>query len=240
MRYPDFRPAPNIGAHPDVYELENEAIARDGRLDTALERAAPTHGRRVLDIGCGTGFWLPRLAETAIQVTGVEPDPLLRDLAEERVGAHTAIDVVAGSAEHLPFPDGSFDVVHARFAYFFGPGSERGLAEVRRVLAPRGRFVAVDNDDRPSEFTCLLAASTGGNSDHDLRATARWWAAQGADRIRLDVGWRARSVDELFAILAIEFPPTVVDTFRRRHDKPTITVSNALFVITARQAITAR
>ena len=36
----DFVKAPNIGHHPDTYERENEAIARDGRLDAALERLA--------------------------------------------------------------------------------------------------------------------------------------------------------------------------------------------------------
>ena len=64
-RLDDWVRAPNIAGDPDTYELENDAIARDGRLDAALHDIAPWDGRTLLDIGCGTGFWLPRYAELA-------------------------------------------------------------------------------------------------------------------------------------------------------------------------------
>ena len=48
---------------------------------------------------------------------------------------------MAGSAERLPLPPCSVDVVHARFAYFLTPGGDAGLAEVLRVLRPGGAFV---------------------------------------------------------------------------------------------------
>ena len=227
----DWIPAPNIGRHPDVYELENEAIARDGRLDGALRDVADWCGRRLLDIGCGTGFWLPRYAQDAASVIGVEPDPALLLAAQARVAQLSNISVRSGSAEQLPVPDGSVDVVHARFAYFFGQGAEKGLGEVGRVLAPGGVFVAVDNSWRGGEFADLLRDAVGGNADHDPDAIAAWWAGQGAERIEVDGGWQASNAEELRRILRIEFASETVDRFERRHDRADLTYQYALYVL---------
>lgn len=83
-------------------------------------------------------------------MVGVEPDPTLLPLARSRPGGAT---VHAGSAEHVPFPDASVDVVHAR-AYFFPPGCDAGLAEVLRVLRPGGALVVVDTTATGSSPTC--------------------------------------------------------------------------------------
>ena len=83
--FPDWRFAPNIGGHPDVYEIENRALDPDGYVLAAMRRLAPWDGRRLLDLGCGTGFWLPGYARDAASVIGVEPDPLLRERAEHRI-----------------------------------------------------------------------------------------------------------------------------------------------------------
>lgn len=228
----DFVPAPNLHRHPDVYELENEAIARDGRLDATLAAVAPWSGRRLLDIGCGTGFWLPRYRGAA-QVVGVEPDPTLLPRAQARVADLPGVEALAGSAEHLPLPDASVDVAHARFAYFFGPGAEKGLAEVRRVLAPGGTFVAIDNSWAGGDFADLLRDAVGGNASMDPDATGRWWAAQGAHRVEVEAGWQAKSPEELERILRIEFPGPTVDRFVARHRAAHLSYRIALFVVRA-------
>lgn len=227
---PDFVPAPNIGRHPQVYERENEAIARDGRLDAALARIAPWRGRRLLDIGCGTGFWLGRYAETAATVVGVEPDPRLLERARAR-DLPPSVQLRHGSAEHLPLDDASIDVAHARFAYFFGAGAEAGLAEVRRVLAPGGVFVAMDNDWSGGDFADLLRDAVGGNASHDPTAIAAWWAQQGAERHVAEAGWSARSPTELERILRIEFPADTVDRFVARHTAASLSYRVALYVV---------
>jgi SAM-dependent methyltransferase len=133
--FPDWRFAPNIGGHPDIYEIENRALDPDGHVLAAMRRLAPWDGRRLLDLGCGTGFWLPGYARHAARVIGVEPDPVLRGRAAARIRDVPGAEVAAGSAEHLPLPDGGVDVVHARFAYFLAPGSEP-RAPAKREAGP--------------------------------------------------------------------------------------------------------
>lgn len=228
----DWVPAPNIQRHPAIYELENEALARDGRLDQALRDIADWRGRRLLDIGCGTGFWLPRYADARV-VVGVEPDPGLLPLAQARVAGLGHVSAALGSAEQLPVEAASFDVVHARFAYFFGAGAERGLAEVRRVLAPGGCFVAIDNSWSHGHFAELLRDAVGGNADHDPDAIAAWWRDQGAERTEISAGWQATSPAELESILRIEFPAETIDRYVARRREAALTYAMALYVVRA-------
>jgi SAM-dependent methyltransferase len=227
----DWMRAPNIAEHPEIYERENEAIAADGRLDAALRDVHDWRGQVLLDIGCGTGFWLPRYGRDAARVIGVEPDRDLLVRAEARTARLATVEVRHGSAEYLPLDDDSVDVVHARFAYFFGAGAEAGLAEVGRVLRAGGTFVAVDNDWGHGQFAELLQDATTGNAAIDPDGTDTWWRERGASRIHVPAGWHCRSPEELESILRIEFPDDVVDRFLRRHpDVASITYGIALFV----------
>ena len=165
--FPDWRFAPNIGGHPDIYEIENRALDPGGHVLAAMRRLAPWDGRTLVDLGCGTGFWLPGYARDAARVIGVEPDPALRARAAARIRGLPDGEVLPGSAEHLPLADRSVDVVHARFAYFLAPGSpepgaggDAGLAEVCGCWRPGGSLIVVDNDYRWGEFAGLLAAAS--------------------------------------------------------------------------------
>ena len=87
-RHPvDATPSPNIWHHPATYEIENRAVDPLGRVEAAMGSVASWDGARLLDVGCGTGFHLPRLASTATSVIGVEPH---RDLAGWRGGVRAS------------------------------------------------------------------------------------------------------------------------------------------------------
>jgi SAM-dependent methyltransferase len=233
--FPDFRFAPNIGAHPDVYEIENRALDRAGHLLAAMRRLAPWDGRTIIDLGCGTGYWLPRYAADARQVIGVEPDPELRARAAQRVARIPAARVEAGSAEHLGLPDRSADVVHARFAYFFGPGADAGLTEGLRVLRPGGSLIVVDNDHRWGEFAELLAAASHEPPRRSADRIDRWWRERGATRHEVRSEWRFASRADLDAVLRIEFPGRVADSWLARHPAATgLSYGYVLFAVTAR------
>ncbi|WP_238413164.1 class I SAM-dependent methyltransferase [Saccharothrix deserti] len=233
MTFPDFHRAPNIADNPEVYERENEAIDPDGPLWRELRARADWAGRTILDLGCGTGFWLPRYAADAGEVIGVEPDPDLLARARER-GVVRPGAVRPGSAEHIPLADASVDVVHARFAYFFPPDCEPGLAEVRRVLKPGGRLVVIDNDLRHGEFADLLAASPWASAQGAADTTDAWWREREAERTEVMSAWRCRDAAELEAVLRIEFPGDVVDGWVRANPgRRELSYGYVLFTVTA-------
>jgi SAM-dependent methyltransferase len=92
----------------------------------------------VLEIGAGTGRNLP-LYRTATRVVALEPGPGMRARAEWAArAARVAVEVVDGTAEHLPFPDAAFDTVVASLVLCTVPDPARALTEARRVLRPGG------------------------------------------------------------------------------------------------------
>ena len=232
--FPDWTFAPNIGNHPGIYEIENAALDRGGHVLDLMRQLAPWSGRTIVDLGCGTGFWLPRYAAEARRVIGVEPDPVLREKAAAAVAGMPNVEVVAGSAEHLGLPGRSADVVHARFAYFFPPGTDAGLTEVLRVLRPGGSLVVVDNDYRWGEFATLLAAASSDGPKLKAETTDGWWRDRGAIRREVHSAWTFDRRSDLDAVLHIEFPAKVADAWLARHPVATgLTYGYVLFAVVA-------
>jgi SAM-dependent methyltransferase len=195
-------PSPNIWQWPDLYEIENRAQDRDGEIWRVLAAVCDWSGGDVVDVGCGDGFHLPRFARTARSVTGVEPHTPLIPRARRRVEGLSAVRVVAGSAQRLPLPDASVDLVHARTAYFFGPGCEPGLAEADRVLRPGGTLVIVDLDGMAAPYGDWLRADLPSYRPAEIDA---FFARAGFDRHRVRTLWRFDDRASLEAVLKIEF-----------------------------------
>jgi ubiquinone/menaquinone biosynthesis C-methylase UbiE len=171
-------------------------------------------GRDVLDLGCGTGFHLPRFAETARSVLGVEPHPDLVSLAARRTRRLGNVEVRQGVAQEIPLPDASVDVVHVRWAYFFGPGCEPGLAELARVVRRGGTALVIDNDATRSTFGGWFRRGYPGV---DPAAVERFWSTRGWTRVPVDMGWRFASRADLEAVVHIEFAPEVAEQVLAGH-----------------------
>ena len=172
--------------------------------------------RTVLDLGCGTGFHLPGLAEHAARVIGVEPHPDLLALARRRARALDHVHLLGGTAQEVPLPERSVDVVHARWAYFFGPGCERGLDELQRVVRPGGTALVIDNDGSRSTFGRWFRR--GYPHLPTPEAIERFWTRHGWTRTPVDMGWRFDRRADLEACVRIEFTPEVADLVLRHHD----------------------
>lgn len=118
----------------------------------ALDQLEFKAGDRALDIGCGGGATMGRLASCIEaaggmgHVSGVDISTVSCETSrrnnEEAIRAGR-MDVTQASVESLPFADGSFDVVTTVESFYFWPDPRRCLAEVARVVRPGGRFLLV-------------------------------------------------------------------------------------------------
>ncbi len=207
-------PSPNIWHHPQTYEIENRAADPERNIEAAIRAIADWRGRDLLDLGCGTGFHLPRWAEDARHVVGVEPHPDLARVAARRTARLDNVEVLVGTAQAVPLPDASVDVVQARWAYFFGPGCEPGLAELDRVVRRGGTAFVVDNDVRRSTFGGWFRR---GYPDVDPDEVERFWSRHGWTREPVDIVWRFESREDLEAVVRIELPTAVAEEVLREH-----------------------
>ena len=210
----DAVPSPNIWHHPQTYEIENRAVDPDGAIEAAMRAVSSWAGRDFLDVGCGTGFHLPRWAAEARTVTGVEPHPDLARLAARRTARLSHVTVLTGTAQQLPLPDASVDVVQARWAYFFGPGCEPGLAELDRVVRRGGTAFVVDNDATRSTFGAWFRR---GYPSVDPVAVERFWSLHGWQRTPVDMRWSFTSRADLEAVVRIELSADVADAALASH-----------------------
>lgn len=104
----------------------------------------PVEGARVLDVGCGRGVGMQLLLEQfqAGKVCGVDLDPEQVERARRRLSGRFEgrWNVETAGVERLPFEDGSFDAVFDFGMLHHVPVWQTGVAEIRRVLRPGGRF----------------------------------------------------------------------------------------------------
>jgi ubiquinone/menaquinone biosynthesis C-methylase UbiE len=101
---------------------------------------------RVLEIGFGTGrnaAYYPRDVE---RVVALDSNPGVERLARKRIeAASVPIEFLLGAGERLPFENGTFDTVVTTLVLCSVSDVARALAEVRRVLAPGGRYLVLEH-----------------------------------------------------------------------------------------------
>lgn len=100
---------------------------------------------RILEVAIGTGRNLPHYpADTTI--TGIELSPAMLAIARQRAAdLGREVDLREGDAEHLPFPDGSFDTVVCALSLCTIPDPATAINEMARVLVPGGRLLLLDH-----------------------------------------------------------------------------------------------
>ena len=113
------------------FRPENKAKVRANLL-RLVDRVGSS---RLLDIGCGTGFVIELLADTFDEIDGIDPTRAMLDQVDVSAGNITLHE---GTAEALPFADGSFDLVTAYSVFHHLADHRPALAEAARVLRPGG------------------------------------------------------------------------------------------------------
>ena len=109
--------------------------------DELLRRLEPRWGEQWLDVATGTGRVALEAARAGAVVTGVDIADRLIDTAKQ-LGAEAGLSArfEVGDAEHLPYPDASFDVVASSVGVMFAPDHAAAARELGRVCRPGGRL----------------------------------------------------------------------------------------------------
>lgn len=98
----------------------------------------PAHSERLLDLGCGTGYFLPALDARCSELLGLDLAPGM--LAQARLRSHGAA-LLCGDAEALPLGDGTVDSIFSSLALQWCEHPEQAFAELYRVLRVGGGLV---------------------------------------------------------------------------------------------------
>jgi SAM-dependent methyltransferase len=112
--------------------------ARRARL--FVERGGIDRGKRVLELGCGTGVFLAPVSSSGAALVGIDLSQPLLGHAHDRVGNAPNVQLHCGNAERLPYRDGTFDVVYGS-SVLHHLHLDPALAEAYRVLRAGGRIV---------------------------------------------------------------------------------------------------
>jgi len=165
--------------------LHHEIADRTAELALA-QVPAP---RRVLDVGCGTGYLLRHLAARApdaVELVGVDAAAPMVRVAQEAT-ADPRARFQGGTAERLPEPDGAFDLVVSTTSFDHWADQQAGLRECARVMVPGGRLVLVD------QFSPLYLPTLIGSRRGKARTRRR------ATRLLTRAGFRSPEWHVLYA-----------------------------------------
>ena len=153
-----------------VYDLVFGGVSAFGR-QRAVAAVNRLPGRRVLEVGVGTGLALPNYRPD-LEVVGVDLSREMLVKARERVAAerlHHVTGLLEMDAESMAFADGAFDVAVAMFTASVVPDARRLFAEMSRVVRPGGHLLFVNH----------FAAEAG----------LRWWAERTMAPLARILGW---------------------------------------------------
>jgi ubiquinone/menaquinone biosynthesis C-methylase UbiE len=134
----DLRFFDEVAPRYDAHWIQRFAQPLHARMLAALEMPCA-----VLDVGCGTGALLAAIGARwpRADLAGIDAAPGMVAMARNRL---PSADIREGTAEGLPWPDATFDLVVTSLSFHHWRDQTRGIGEAARVLRPGGRFLLGD------------------------------------------------------------------------------------------------
>lgn len=138
----------------EAYSADNEVNLLNGHYErpAILDLAGDVAGRRILDVGCGSGPLSAALRDRGAIMSGFDRSAAMVDLARRRLGEDAELRV-ADLGKPLPYADAEFDDVVASLVLHYLEDWTDALSELRRVLKPGGRLIVSVN--HPIVYTAL-------------------------------------------------------------------------------------
>ena len=160
------------------------------------------HGE-VLEVAVGTGRNFPFYRE-GVRLTGIDLSPAMLEIARKKADElGLGAELREGDAQELPFPDASFDAVVCTLSLCTIPDDRRAVAEMKRVLRPRGRLLLLDHIRSSSKVwltvqRVLEPLSRKSSCDHLLRRPLEHVVAEGFE-VEQSERYKAGIVERLSA-----------------------------------------
>ncbi len=187
-----------------TYNRRFDASGQRGVTAALQELVQTLDAESVLEVGCGTGYWLSELEGKVEQLYGLDLSQGMLQQAQTR-GA--PLHLTRGRAGQLPFPDDVFDLVFCVNAIHHFDQPCAFVGDVSRVLRPGGALAAVGMDPHNGRDRWYVYRYFPGTRATDLRRFPSWgtildWmVAAGADRVRCRVVERIQDIKVGRAVL---------------------------------------
>ena len=153
------------------YDRRYAQARRYGRVEALLRLASALNARRILEVGCGTGYWLAHLRAMGDELYGLDPSMRMLEQAQRREGH---LRLIGGMAEHLPFPERAFDLLFCVQAIHHFAQAQRFIEQAHRVLDEGGALAIVGSDQRHRRDEWYVYNYFEGTLETDLRRKPSW------------------------------------------------------------------
>ncbi|MEP7004294.1 MAG: class I SAM-dependent methyltransferase [Chloroflexota bacterium] len=184
--------------------LASAVHAQGEDLASLVEFLDPQPTHLVLDLGCGVGHTLRKVAPKVRLAIGADATAGMLEGARTLMARENIVNValVVSTAESLPFLDASFDGVACRLAAHHFADVTKSFSEVARVLRPGGRFVLSDNyaPDHPALDRWINGLEALRDPSHVREHTVAQWRS-----LLESAGFRVTA--EARSVTAIETEP---------------------------------
>lgn len=168
------------------YNLRYDSSLPPKRANALFELVQQIKARRILEAGCGTGFWLNLLAPAVTAAFGMDYSSGMLALARER---SVPLRLSRGDAVHFPYADNFFDLVYCVDAIHHFGDQRAFIADAFRVLRPGGALAVLGSDPHSGDDTWYVHDYFQGVLEADLQrfpsqgTVLKWMQAEGFQNI---------------------------------------------------------